>query len=167
MARCRCSDAMARTSSLEIFKAVDTNNDGFMTYGELQASIAGLGGAAFLQHRGADSGDSTNDASEDVVGHIIADMDVDKDGRISYTEFLAAALDRRLYEQERVCYEAFRLFDRDGNKSICRKELMHVLYDTEVETLMGTVAINRVMAQCDLNGDDKIDFSEFMRMMRS
>lgn len=35
-----------------------------------------------------------------------------------YTEFIAASIDHKLYEQEAVCNAAFRVFDLDGDGKI-------------------------------------------------
>ena len=36
-----------------------------------------------------------------------------QDGRLEYTEFIAAAMDQRLHQNEALCWRAFKAFDRD------------------------------------------------------
>lgn len=37
---------------------------------------------------------------------------------VDYTEFIAASIDHKLYEQEAICRAAFRVFDLDGDGKI-------------------------------------------------
>jgi len=133
----------------DMFATLDGNSDGVITYQELQQGIEKLEGSA----KG--------------VMDMISDIDVNWNRRINYGEFLAAALDKKYYQQERACWQAFQVFDRDCSGSISRNELLKVLHDSDVETLMGSLAISRVMQQCDSDGDGSISFIEFMDMMRS
>mmetsp|Transcript_13688 Transcript_13688/g.36913 ORF Transcript_13688/g.36913 Transcript_13688/m.36913 type:complete len:537 (-) Transcript_13688:182-1792(-) len=134
-----------------IFESADVKKDGLVTYENLQMAVSSLG------HEG-------------VAANILSmagELDVDGDGRIDYTEFLAAALEKRHYEEERVLLEAFQLFDHDGSGYLSRKELLQVLCNTEVETVWGSVVVAQVLEQCDGNADGQLDFKEFLSMMRS
>merc|ERR1712194_207218 len=98
---------------------------------------------------------------------VMREIDVDGSGCIDYTEFLAGVMDHKYYEQESTCWEAFHSFDRDGNGTISRAELMLVLQNGDVEALMGSDSVGRVLAECDADGDGQISFDEFMTMMRA
>lgn len=50
-------------------------------------------------------------------------VDVDKDGQISYTEFKIAAIKKEDILDERMIENAFKIFDKDGNGSICVEEI--------------------------------------------
>jgi calcium-dependent protein kinase len=54
-------------------------------------------------------------------------MDVDGNGSISYSEFLAASLDKNIYLQEERLWNAFKVFDRDGSGKITADELKTLL----------------------------------------
>lgn len=140
----------------KIFNDADKSKDGLVTYKDLEEAISSL------QTEG-----SHPVPSPAGMKILAADLDTDRDGFINYTEFLAAAMDKRHYLEERVCHEVFQIFDRDGSGCISRKELLQVLCNTDVETVLGSVAISRVMAQCDTNNDGVIDFQEFMTMLRA
>merc|ERR1719443_2537891 len=84
----------------DVFIEMDANGDGHLSYAELREGIAKAGI------------DIPN------LNEIFKDVDWNHHGVIDYTEFVAATLDRRLYLQEDVCWEAFRVFDRDGTGKI-------------------------------------------------
>jgi len=64
-----------------------------------------------------------------------------------------------------VCWQAFRIFDRNGDAKIDKSEIQHVLNDDRVQ---GAAAkdMAEIMQDIDKNGDGEIDFQEFMQMMR-
>mmetsp|Transcript_52710 Transcript_52710/g.171398 ORF Transcript_52710/g.171398 Transcript_52710/m.171398 type:complete len:825 (-) Transcript_52710:334-2808(-) len=87
---------------------------------------------------------------------------------ICYTTFLASALDQRTFEEEDVCWAAFRGFDRDGSGSISAAELDEALRSLGEDTLaMGAESIEELRRQADLNKDGNIDFYEFVNAVRS
>lgn len=133
----------------DTFTTLDANGDGIITFRELQNGLETLAGL-----------------SEDLV-RIISDIDSDWNHCINYGEFLAAALDQKLYLEDRICWEAFQVFDRDQSGEISHAELLQVLHSSDIESIMGSVATARVMEQCDTDGDGSISFGEFMRMLRT
>merc|ERR1711924_68012 len=96
---------------------------------------------------------------------IMADVDSDGSGVIDYTEFLAATLDKKVYMAEDVCWQAFRIFDRNGDGKIDKQEIRQVLNDTDVQN-EAAKDMAEIMKEIDKNGDGQIDFQEFMAMMR-
>merc|ERR1712146_556641 len=76
----------------EIFAKADKNTDGLVTYEDLIAAIRRVGAA--------DSAES--------IAKLAADMDTSRNGYINYTEFLAAAMDKRHYQEESVIWEVFQ-----------------------------------------------------------
>ncbi|OXB71618.1 UNVERIFIED_CONTAM: hypothetical protein H355_011963 [Colinus virginianus] len=84
----------------DAFAALDTNADGVLTVAELkqglkQCCVAG-----------------------DDINEILKEMDTDGNGTIDYTEFIAASIDHKIYEQESACQAAFKVFDLDGDGKI-------------------------------------------------
>jgi len=82
-------------------------------------------------------------------------------------EFIAATMDRRLYNQREVAWRAFRMFDRDGNGKISVGELAKVFQDDSVQRNFGPDKITDMIKEFDINGDGEIDFDEFMAMVQS
>lgn len=138
---------------LETFKALDVNGDGFLTQGELQAGIA----AAKAEFDGF------------TLEAIIEGLDDDGNGVIDYTEFLAAAIDKKLYTQRDVCWAAFNVFDCDRSGSISFEELKQVLEGRNVEELSDSATsedLEDLLREVDSNCDGEIDFDEFMCMLQ-
>jgi len=133
----------------ELFTSMDTDQDGTLSIEEFSKGVKELTGTV-----------------PDNLAAMVAAIDIDGDNRIEYTELLAAAMDQRHYTEESVCWSAFRLFDRDGNGTINAQELELVLKDPNLGEVMGEVAVGRVMAEHDKNGDGVIDFDEFLAMMK-
>ncbi|KAJ2878380.1 hypothetical protein IWW38_006335, partial [Coemansia aciculifera] len=111
---------------------------------------------------------------------MFAEADTDKDGRISYEEFVAMMkkgvpgavvpvrppVSKKTLTEEQLAEfrEAFKLFDKDGDQTITAKELGEVLRSldqapTEAELLD---MINEV----DADGNGTIDFEEFVELMQ-
>mmetsp|Transcript_890 Transcript_890/g.2052 ORF Transcript_890/g.2052 Transcript_890/m.2052 type:complete len:739 (+) Transcript_890:87-2303(+) len=132
----------------DTFASLDVNKDGVVTLLELQNGIEKLG---------IDVGS---------LQDFMDEMDTDGNGYIEYTEFLAASLDKKHYAEEKVCWAAFQVFDRDNSGEITREELVKVLDDSTVAMVMGSNATERVMQECDKDNDGTISFEEFMKMMR-
>jgi len=135
----------------DMFVSLDTNGDGKVTFQELRQGISKLDVPELPAN----------------LHEVMQEMDVDGSGSIDYTEFLAAALDNRHYEEEKVCWAAFHNFDRDNSGTISRAELAQVLQSGEVEAMMGTDSVAKILTECDADNDGQIDFEEFMQMMRS
>jgi calcium-dependent protein kinase len=134
----------------ETFMALDENSDGLLTVNEMKEGLNRCG----LKEIPAD------------LQQIMKDVDSDGSGVIDYTEFLAATLDKKVYMAEDVCWQAFRIFDRNGDGKIDKKEIAKVLNsDSDVQEAAAK-DLAEIMAELDKNGDGEIDFQEFMAMMR-
>mgnify|MGYP002060945281 CR=1 FL=1 len=59
--------------------------------------------------------------------------------------------------------EAFKIFDRDGNGYIDAKELKQVV--TRLGQVLTSDEADEFMLEADLDGDGKLDYNEFVRMM--
>merc|ERR1719487_1009485 len=102
---------------------LDANKDGMVTYKELKAGVDKLG----LKQ------------TEDLTALMDA-MDVDDSGSIQFTDFVAATLDKKFLQQENVCWQAFRIFDKDQSGTISKKELALVLHNSEMEAFFSSTA---------------------------
>jgi calcium-dependent protein kinase len=133
----------------DTFMALDENGDGLLTVNEMKEGLGRCG----LKEIPAD------------LQQIMEEVDSDGSGVIDYTEFLAATLDKKVYMAEDVCWQAFRLFDRNGDGKISKQEIQLVLNDDEVKSTAAK-DLAEIMKEIDTNGDGEIDFEEFMGMMR-
>lgn len=116
----------------EFFITLDTNKDGLLTLEELDNG---------LEQRGFQK-------TKAELQQIMSSVDIDGNGVIGYTEFLAAALDRKKHLAEQICWKAFNVLDVDGDGKISEEEL-----------------------KCTFNSErlkkDGIDFQDFMEVMRT
>uniref|UniRef100_A0A8C9HQ46 EF-hand calcium-binding domain-containing protein 11 n=1 Tax=Piliocolobus tephrosceles TaxID=591936 RepID=A0A8C9HQ46_9PRIM len=99
---------------------------------------------------------------------LLDQIDSDGNGNIEYTEFLAAAIDRRNISKKSL-YSAFRVFDVDNDGEVTIAELAHILYNGQKKGSITQKDINEVknmIKEIDQNNDGKIDFCEFYQMMQ-
>merc|ERR1712217_714244 len=79
---------------------------------------------------------------------LISEMDADGSGNIDYTEFIAAALDRKVATADENCRAAFMVFDTDGDGRISLEELRELLQKMDPKT-----SAEAVLKEVDTNGD--------------
>ena len=130
----------------EIFSAFDQDKDGQISIQELREG--------FLQLK-------SNHLGEQKINNLFKSIDVDKNNRIDYTEFLAATISEKNYLKRERLFEAFCIFDKDGNGKITKEELMEVLKTEKTKEK----EIENYIKVVDINGDGKIDYTEFMKLM--
>lgn len=136
----------------KVFKSLDVNGDGLLTFEELQAGIAKA---------------ELNKLTTAIdLKTILEGVDADGSGVIDYTEFLAATLDKKHYLQRDTCLAAFSVFDADGDGNITLAELQAILKDGSVNEMMDGRSSEEILREVDANGDGTIDFEEFMQMMQ-
>lgn len=85
------------------------------------------------------------------VEALFAALDVNKDGCISYNEFLASTMEKNLYLNEERLWNAFQVFDRDSNGKISADELNKVLNSQQID--VDSEVFLKMVAQFDVNGD--------------
>jgi calcium-dependent protein kinase len=137
------------TDLRNVFVSADTDGDGTLTVSEIRAAL--------------EKAKITLPADFEAI---ITEMDSDNSGSIDYSEFIAATMDRKLYNRREICWRAFSLFDRDGNGKISIQELAQVLQNDSLKQNIGMDRITDMIKEFDINGDGEIDFEEFMSMMQ-
>lgn len=138
------------------FLALDTNHDGVVTIQELQQGLQKMQGKL---------------EGEPGLQELMRIMKSHEQKYIEYTEFLAAVMDEKYYQQESFALVAFRYFDKDGDEKITAKELLKSLAsDTEnTEDPKFRALCQSVMASIkkfDADGNECIDFEEFCNMLQ-
>jgi len=126
------------------FVKIDTDRSGTISLGELQVAMSESGSL-----------------SPQEVEEMFKEMDVSGIEEVNYTEFLAATMYQRIRIDEDRLHHAFETFDKDGNGFIELEEIMEV-----VGADMGEEDIRNLIAECDENGDGKIDYEEFASQYR-
>ncbi|WOL05957.1 hypothetical protein Cni_G14688 [Canna indica] len=131
----------------QMFKNMDTDNSGTITFEELKTGLRRLG----------------SKLTEAEIKQLMDAADVDKSGSIDYIEFITATMHRHKLEKEENLLKAFKYFDKDDSGYITRDELRHAMSQYG----MGDEAtIDEVLDDVDTNKDGKINYDEFVAMMR-
>ncbi|XP_022760810.1 calcium-dependent protein kinase 3-like isoform X2 [Durio zibethinus] len=131
----------------EMFKSMDTDNSGTITFEELKAGLPKLG----------------TKLSESEVRQLMQAADVDGNGTIDYIEFITATMHMNRMEREEHLYTAFQYFDKDNSGYITMEELEQALrkYNMGDEK-----TIKEIIAEVDTDRDGRINYDEFVAMMR-
>ncbi|XAR73076.1 Non-specific serine/threonine protein kinase [Bertholletia excelsa] len=129
-----------------MFTAMDTDNSGAITFDELKAGLRGLG--------------STLEDTE--IRDLMDAVDVDNDGTIDYGEFIAATIPLNKIEREELVIAAFQYFDKDKSGYITVDELQQAFEEHN----MTDVLLEDIIREADLDNDGRIDYQEFVAMMR-
>ena len=130
----------------QIFSAFDTDKDGQISLQELEKGLLEL--------------KSIHSCEQDIED-LFNSIDVDKNFRIDYTEFLAATISEKTYLQKDRLFEAFCMLDKDNDGRITKEEIMEVLRLEKGKEK----DIENYIKQVDINGDGIIDYIEFLQLM--
>jgi calcium-dependent protein kinase len=184
------------------FKAIDLNGDGCITQAEfLQAW------KTFNDIEGDDQSSESEDEDESPNRHptrsdesqaahkralaslgqekeselieMFQAVDMNCNDAIDYTEFVAACMDQRWHEQEEICWEAFRMFDMDGNGVVTCDNIKKVLQVPGVKDAFSTSSLDEIWqrltgqdAEVDSPAasprgmDQAITFDQFLKALR-
>ncbi|KVI00060.1 Calcium-binding EF-hand, partial [Cynara cardunculus var. scolymus] len=130
----------------EMFKMIDADGSGQITLEELKKG---------LEKVGADLKDSE-------IVRLMEAADIDNSGTIDYGEFVAAMLHINKIHKEDHMYAAFSYFDKDGSGYITADELQQACEQFG----LGDIHLDEVMRDIDKDNDGRIDYSEFVAMMK-
>ncbi|KAI4370119.1 hypothetical protein MLD38_018500 [Melastoma candidum] len=131
----------------EMFKSMDTDNSGTITFEELKVGLPKLG----------------TKLSESEVKQLMEAADVDGNGTIDYIEFITATMHMNRVEREDHLYKAFEFFDKDKSGYITMEELEHAL---QQYNMGDEKTIKEIIAEVDTDHDGRINYDEFAAMMR-
>ena len=100
--------------------------------------------------------------TEEELRDMIRNVDTNANGAIDFNEFIEMMVKRDSRIEDDVAH-AFKVFDRDGDGLISEEELRLTMNNlgeplTEAE-------VKSMIAEADLDGDGKINFQEFSRLM--
>ncbi|KAF5455899.1 hypothetical protein F2P56_025428 [Juglans regia] len=130
----------------ELFKMIDTDNSGTITFEELKEGLKRVG----------------SNLMESEIKSLMDAADIDNSGSIDYGEFLAATLHVNKMEREENLVAAFTYFDKDGSGYITIDELQQACKDFG----LGDVHLDDMIKEIDQDNDGRIDYGEFAAMMR-
>ena len=132
----------------KVFSAFDKSKDGQISYEELRQGLIQL---------------KSNRITEQDIYFLFQALDVDRNGKIDYTEFIAATLQRANYLRNDRLLEAFLNFDKDKSGKISKEELLEALKANKTQEK----EIEKYIKAVDKNKDGKIDYNEFLDLMQN
>ncbi|KAH0457327.1 hypothetical protein IEQ34_012642 [Dendrobium chrysotoxum] len=130
----------------EMFKMIDTDNSGQITFDELKAGLERVGA----------------NLMESEIYALMEAADVDNSGTIDYGEFIAATVHLNKIEREDHLFAAFSYFDKDGSGYITRDELQLACEEFGIED----IRLEEIIHEVDQDNDGRIDYNEFVEMMQ-
>ncbi|KAJ4744732.1 Calcium-dependent protein kinase [Rhynchospora pubera] len=130
----------------QMFKMIDTDNSGHITFEELKAGLERVGA----------------NLKESEIYALMQAADVDNSGTIDYGEFIAATLHLNKVEREDHLFAAFQYFDKDGSGYITPDELQKACEEFGMED----VKLDDMIREVDQDNDGRIDYNEFVAMMQ-
>lgn len=135
----------------EMFELFDKNKDKSISVDEMGKALRAMG--FNMTHK--------------QIKTAIKQIDANKNGKVEFGEFRNFML--RQYkeqdgdeDQQKQIRQAFKVFDRDGNGYIDKKELRRAL--KSLGEPLSESELSMMMSDADINGDGKIDYEEFVRM---
>ncbi|KAL3846703.1 hypothetical protein ACJMK2_017671 [Sinanodonta woodiana] len=132
----------------EAFNMYDKDGDGTITTKELGTVMRSMG---------------QNPTEAELIS-MIADVDVDGNGRIDFNEFVTMMVaNMKDLNGEEGLREAFRMFDKDRNGFISSAELRHVM--TTMGDKLTDLEVDEMIREVDIDGDGQVNYEEFVVMM--
>ncbi|KQK10184.2 calcium-dependent protein kinase 2 [Brachypodium distachyon] len=132
----------------EMFKSMDSDNSGTITVDELRKGLGGKQGTKL---------------TEAEVEQLMEAADADGNGTIDYEEFITATMHMNRMDREEHLYTAFQYFDKDNSGCISKEELEQALRE---KGLLDGRDIKDIISEVDADNDGRIDYSEFVAMMK-
>ena len=130
----------------EIFQAFDKDNDGQLNYQEFEEGLLRL---------------KSQKIKPDEIHSYFYAIDTLKNGRIDYSEFIAACLQKNIILKEENLFEAFSMLDKEHTGKISKSALMSVLKLHSKDDSY----VNELIKNADKNQDGYIDYKEFLEFM--
>lgn len=134
----------------EAFSMFDKNSDGVITVQEVGTVLRSLGA----------------DPTSQEIESLLNDMDLDRNGTIDFTEFLATMNSfynsAKEISREEIL-DIFSIFDRDGDGYITGDEIMELT--TILDENLTESEIKNMICEIDLDKDGRIDLEEFKKIL--
>jgi calmodulin len=131
------------------FEFFDKDSDGQINTNELNTIMKSLG----------------QNVNEKQLEEIIQEIDADGSGSMDFNEFIFLIIKKmKDLDLEEEMKEAFKVFDKDGNKVLTSHEMRQIFMNMKG---IPESEIEMMIKEADLDGDGQIDYEEFLRMMSS
>lgn len=140
----------------EIFIDLDEDNDGCISYQEFHKAFSIL---------------ENEKINEKKINYKNLFISIDTDGskKINYSEFIAAAMDKKFYEDQNKLLEIFESFDNNKDGKISIQEFEKILFSNKINKTNDDSyeSFRKEFEKYDLNHDGEIDYNEFVQIVTS
>ncbi|CAD8118042.1 unnamed protein product [Paramecium sonneborni] len=134
---------------LKIFQDIDKNGDGTVSKDEL-----------FQAYLKIYKGDKL--AAETVVEELFPQLDANCSGKVDFSEFITASINKEKSLNRKKIEQSFKLFDLDGNGLITKQEI-NELFNDEIDEEMWL----EILDECDQDKDGMINLNEFINLLEN
>ena len=122
-----------------LFKKWDSNNDGYLSFEELEENMNAQGRLIYQMKFSGRLGSPLNYLTqfyaldEEAVRDMLMNADANKDGRLDYTEFVTAAFNKDKLLDKNNLDTVFKVIDTNNDGQISREELQSVFGTAQLE----------------------------------
>lgn len=135
------------------FTAIDIDGNGVLSLEEMSIVLEAM--ADLPESESAD------------VARLMDSLDVNGDGDLSYSEFLAAGMHQNIQDSRDLCWRAFKAFDLDDADAITLPHMRKVFDEAPSNLKEGAPTVEEMFRSIDLNSDGKISFQEFQAALKN
>lgn len=139
----------------KVFRLLDKNGDGVLSFDEISGGFGDLFGVGSEEYKN--------------VKDTFENLDLDGSDSIDYTEFCAAGLGEKTCTQDEVVWAAFKSFDLDNTGFVKIADLTKILDNADVRDAWSADVCagvaKEIVDQYDKDGDGKISFDDWKTMM--
>ena len=143
--------------AVKLFNQIDKNGDGKISKDELFNGLQSY------------KKDISFDELKKQVDIIFNNIDSDHNGYLEYEEFVRAAIDKDHFLSVNFLQFAFNYFDKDHDREITLEEVKNKFFlnDKNKNSLKAQDQLQKSFNEIDINGDGKLSFEEFAKMMEN
>jgi len=141
-------DTSERIKIKELFRNITSTTSGDLTFKDLEKAFA----------------DAEIEGATEHISELKKCLDFDKDGKIKYTEFLVATINKNEALTEANIEFAFHHFDTDNNGSITLDNLVEAFH--REGRGFKPEEIQEILAQADVTSTGQISLEDFKKLMK-
>ncbi len=141
-------DTSERVKIKEVFRSITAKSSGDLTFKDLEEAFGEVGIDGATEH----------------IEELKKCLDFDKDGKIKYTDFLLATINKNEALTDANIKFAFHHFDTDNNGTITLDNLVEAFH-REGKGLMEE-DIKEILAQADISNSGEITLEDFTKLMK-